>query len=441
MIMNKKIKLLSHALAPAFSLAFLTTLMESCSKQSQPVMATPKISSFAPATGTRGEFVKIDGTNFSPTAAENHVFFNDIPAIVSSATPTSLVVVVPDGAGIGKISVELNGRKEISAENYNYEVAVSVLAGDGLFGSRDGLGKGAEFFHPFGEGLDAAGNIYIADQNNNLIRKITPGGLVTTVAGTGQPGFADGKALEAQFSTPIDVASDVSGNLYVTDGNRIRKISPDGMVSTLAGNDTAAFADGSLTDARFNGPAGIAVDASGNIFVADDGNNRIRKISIAGSVTTVAGSGVEGHIDGAATEAQFSLPFGIAIDASGNIYVGDSGNNRVRKISTAGNVSTLAGDNRSGYKDGNADTAEFGTPLGVGVDASGNVYVADAINNVIRKITPSGIVSTMAGDGNAGSNEAPALSAEFRSPTDIIVGASGTFYVADYSNNRVCKIL
>jgi sugar lactone lactonase YvrE len=438
--MTKKLTLLSSAFVSAIFLVSSAGFMESCSKQNQAAAPVPTISSFTPTSGTRGRFVKVDGTNFSSTAAENHVFFNNIPAIVLSATPTSLVVVVPDGAGSGKISVELNGKKENSNNNFNYELAMSVLAGDGLFGSRDGQGREAEFFSPFGGGFDAAGNIYVADQNNDLIRKITPEGLVTTVAGTGTPGFADGDALQAQFSAPIDVAADASGNLYVTDQNRIRKISTNGIVSTIGGNDSAAFADGPGADARFNGPAGITVDASGNIYVADEGNNRIRKISPAGLVTTIAGTGVEGHHDGAATEAQFSLPFGITLDASGNIFTSDGGTQRIRKISTAGTVSTIAGIGRSGYKDGNIDTAEFGSTLGIAVDAIGNVYVADGNNNVIRKIDPSGTVSTVAGDGTAGVNEGPTRSAEFRNPSDILVGNNGIIYVADYSNNRICKI-
>ena len=174
------------------------------------------------------------------------------PPYVSSATPNSLVVVVPEGAGSGKISVELNNQKISSGNNFNYGAAVSVLAGDGLFGFRDGQGRNAEFFSPFGGGLDGSGNIYIADQNNNRIRKITPGGLVTTLAGSGTRGFADGNALEAQFNSPVDAAADASGNVYVTDGNRIRKINAAGIVSTLAGDDAAAFADGSGADARFN---------------------------------------------------------------------------------------------------------------------------------------------------------------------------------------------
>jgi len=433
--------LLSNVSAYFAFLVFAAGIIESCSKKNQPAATGATLFSFEPAAGARGQFVKIDGTNFSAAAADNLVFFNNISAVVTSATPNSLVAVVPDGAGSGKISVEINGQKEISANTFDYLLSVSTLAGDGSFGSRDGQGKSAQFYLPFGGGVDAAGNIYVADQGNNLIRKLSPGGLVATVAGNGTRGFADGNALEAQFSSPYDVAADASGNLYVTDGNRIRKISTAGIVSTIAGNDTSAFADGPGAVAKFNSPAGITLDASGNIYVADQSNNRIRKISPDGLVSTIAGNGVDGFRDGAAADAEFGLPFGVAVDASGNVYVSDLENLRIRKISGAGSVSTLAGTSTTGYKDGNAATAEFGSTLGISVDGSGNVYVADGINNVIRKIDPSGTVSTFAGDGKEGGNEAPVSSAEFRSPADILVGGNGTFYVIDYLNNRVCKIL
>jgi serine/threonine-protein kinase len=244
---------------------------------------------------------------------------------------------------------------------------------------------------------DAAGNVYVADAGNNRIRAITPAGLVSTFAGTGAQGRADSPDT-ATFNSPLGVAVDGSGNLYVADyGNDvIRKISPAGLVSTLAGTGAVGADNGAGIAATFDLPEGVAVDASGNVYVADNGNNLIRKITPAGVVSTLAGSGTAGSANGTGTSASFNSPFGVAVDAAGNVYVADSGNNLIRKITPAGVVSTLAGSGARGANNASGSAASFNTPSGVSVDASGNVYVADENNNQIRKITPAGVVSTVA---------------------------------------------
>jgi sugar lactone lactonase YvrE len=261
--------------------------------------------------------------------------------------------------------------------------------------------------------------------------------LVTTLAGS-TTGFADGVATAARFSLPFGVAVDAAGNVYVADaGNhRIRKISPAGAVSTLAGS-TQGFVDGSGTAAQFNNPTAVAVDAAGNVYVADRSNHRIRKISPAGAVSTLAGS-TQGSADGVGTAAQFSNPEGVAVDAAGNVYVADLNNHRIRKITPAGAVSTLAGST-AGFADGVGAAAQFNFPSGVAVDAAGNVYVADRSNHRIRKISPAGAVSTLAGS-TQGFADGVGAAAQFSNPEGVAVDAAGNVYVADRSNHRIRKI-
>ena len=350
------------------------------------------LSSFSPATGPSGTNVNLVGTNFSTTAANNVVKFNGTLAIVTAAGPTSLSVTVPTGASTGKITVQVGAQVATSTDDFVYistvsTSTVSTLAGSGEFGFAEGTGTSAQFWGPYGVAVDASGNVYVADEGNHRIRKITPTGTVSTLAGSGTAGFADGSGTDAQFYYPLGVALDASGNVYVADkvNHRIRKITPTGTVSTLAGSGTAGFADGGGTAAQFYSPYGVAVDASGNVYVADAVNHRIRKITSSGTVSTLAGSGTAGFADSDGTNAQFNNPFGVAVDASGNVYVADRLNHRIRKITATGMVSTLAGS-IYGSADGAGTNAQFSSLEGVAVDASGNVYVADALNSRIRKI-------------------------------------------------------
>jgi type IX secretion system substrate protein/NHL repeat-containing protein len=328
-------------------------------------------------------------------------------------------------------------------------VTVGTLAGDGTYGFADGTGLVAQFASPAGVAVDDSGTVYIADTYNNRIRKITAGGVVTTLAGSGTAGFADGTGTAAQFNIPAGVAVDGAGTVYVADllNHRIRKITSAGEVTTLAGSGTAGFADGSGTTAQFDQPTDVAVDASGTVYVADLYNHRIRKITVGGEVTTLAGS-TAGFADGTGTAAQFTFPQGVAVDGSGNVYVADDSNSRIRKITAAGEVTTLAGSG-FGFADGIGTAAQFDGPQGVAVDGSGTVYVADTHNNRIRKITPSGVVSTLAGSGTTGGSsvggggfaDGTGTAAQFNSPQGVAVEVSGTVYVADKGNNRIRKIV
>jgi len=327
---------------------------------------------------------------------------------------------------------------------------VTTLAGSqGNTGSTDGTGSAARFFDPAGVAVDNAGNLYVADTGNYTIRKITPAGVVTTLAGSpGNSGYVDGTGQNARFDLSIGVTVDSSGNVYVSDtiNNTIRKITPAGVVTTLAGLSMApsqGSMDGTGSAARFNSPYSTAVDSTGNVYVADTVNCVVRKITPAGAVTTLAGSpGVRGSVDGTGSAARFNSPYGIGVDSSGNVYLADSFNCTIRKITPAGVVTTLAGSpGYSGSTDGTGSAAQFYIPAAVALDGSGNAYVADAYNYTIRKITPAGVVTTLAGvAGTAGSTDGTGTAALLDSPMGLTVDSGGNVYVADAANNIIRKI-
>jgi len=340
--------------------------------------------------------------------------------------------------------------------DYATPYTFTTLAGAaGASGSTDGTGAAARFLYPEGAAVDASGNLYVADTGNGTIRKVTPAGVVTTLAGTaGAAGSTDGTGTAARFNTPSGVAVDGSGNVYVADSvnNTIRKLTPAGVVTTLAGTAGAAGStDGTGVSARFNQPFGIAVDGSGNVYVSDRTNCTIRKVTPAGVVTTLAGTaGVQNFNDGTGGAAAFFEPEGIAVDGNGNVYVADSGNELIRKVTPAGVVTTLAGlppivqgtsiSANPGSVDGTGNAAGFNNPSGIAVDGNGNVYVADTSNDTIRKITPAGVVTTLAGTvGAAGNTDGAGAAARFNVPSGVVVDGSGNVYVADSSNNTIRK--
>lgn len=317
----------------------------------------------------------------------------------------------------------------------NVPYVVSTIAG-GATGSLDAVGTSAQFNWPRGIAVDGSGNLYVADRYNYRVRKITVGGVVSTLAGS-TSGTADGAGTAAQFNWPCQVAVDSSGYVYVADfaNHRIRKITPDGVVSTFAGSSVGT-ADGAGTAAQFNCPAGVALDAAGNIYVGDDSNHRIRKITPAGVVSTLAGSSV-GSANGVGTAAQFNDPAGVAVDPSGNVYVAEGAGNRIRKVTPAGVVTTLAGSGATGVADGVGTAAQFSKPLGIAVDNEGNVYVPERDTHRIRKITAAGVVTTIAGSGTAGVANGTGLQAQFYMPRNVAVDALGNVYIADTENNLI----
>ncbi len=323
--------------------------------------------------------------------------------------------------------------------------SVTTLSGTALTqGTSNGALTKALYNFPTSCALDTTGNLYVADAKNNIIRKITPTGTVTTLAGNpGVSGSVDGTGSNATFNTPYSVACDLAGNIYVADfGNStIRKITPLGVVTTLAGSPgVTGSSDGLGSAARFNYPFALTIDSQGNIYVADTYNCTIRKVTPSGNVSTLAGlANTAGAVDAFSTQARFDRPSGIAVDSTGNLYVADTGNNTIRKIDTTLQVTTLAGlAESSGYSDGTTSAARFNYPFGLAVDSASSVYVCDTSNNCIRKISPSGVVTTACGLSQ-GSSDGVGTSGTFYNPYGLCVDNLGNLYVADAYNNLIRK--
>jgi hypothetical protein len=336
------------------------------------------------------------------------------------------------------------------ADTYNFTIrkitsngVVTTIAGQpGDYGSDNGPATGgAQFLYPFGVAVDSSTNIYVADTGNNMIREITNAtSMVGTLAGNLTAGTNNGSGASAQFDSPYALATDGAGNVYVadTDNSLIRFITPLGAVTNIA------------SGAAFSYPTGIAVDSATNVYVADYDNQIVRKLTFNGTawnVSTNAGSGFSGDGDGISPQATFNYPWGVAVDSASNVYVGDSGNGNIREITftnSAWNLSTLAGPDESYgvYTVGPEGQPRFHQPSGVAVDSATNLYVADFYNNCIRLVTPAGTVTTLAGSVNGfyGTNDGPSTSAEFHYPSGLCVDAATNIYVADYYNSTVRKI-
>lgn len=380
--------------------------------------------------------------------------------LASGATYSVTIVTQPPGftdvCSVSNASGTINNSDvtSINIACHTARAVVTTFAGSSVQGQINGMGTAASFYNPNSVTLDGAGNIYVADYNNGAVRKITPAGLVSTLAGgSGLGGSQNGTGSVATFHGAWAVAADASGNVYVADNfnNMIRRVTSTGVVTTFAGIKQPGSVDGPGPGASFHMPLGVAVDATNNVYVADSYNNLIRKITPSGVVSTLAGSGTMGKTDGVGAAASFYMPHGLAVDGSGNVYVADMGNYAVRKITPTGTVTTLADATAIyGSPSGTGLNPGFGGISGIAVDVGGNVYTADTFTFLILKITPAGKVSTLAGinSGNSaagisdqgGSANGIGIAASFRWPSGLAIDGAGNLYVADAGNNLIRKI-
>jgi hypothetical protein len=433
-----------------------TTAMATGSNYSVTVRTQPAGQTCAIANGT-GTVSGINVTDVSVTCASTFAFASlalfaghmqgrgSVDGVAAAARFNTPHSVASDSAGnVYVADTNSNTIRKITPAG-----GVTTLAGTaGVFGSADATGAAASFNSPHGVATDNAGNVYVADTFNNTVRKITSAGAVTTLAGSASitGGTTDATGAAARFNFPQGVATDSVGNVYVADtsNHTLRKITPAGVVTTLAGTAiVSGSTDATGAAARFSFPQGVATDGTGNVYVADAGNSIVRKITPAGVVTTLAGTAsVSGSTDAIGAAARFNTPQGVATDRAGNVYAGDSNNNTVRKITPAGAVTTLAGSaSITGSTDAAGAAASFSLPGGVAIDSAGNVYVASALNNTIRKISPAGVVTLLAGTANVpGSTHATGTAASFNGPTGVATDSGGNIHVANNGNSTIRRI-
>lgn len=344
-------------------------------------------------------------------------------------------------AASGSLTISIGNNTAPATQSLNLSVPyiTSTFAGAAASGTTDANGALARFASPDGVAIAPDGTIYVADTSNHRIRKITPSGSVSTFAGS-SAGFIDGTGTAAAFGAPAGVALDSQGYLYVADHNNaaVRKISPAGIVTTLVGNGTSGSALGTGSQAQLSAPHKLVVDPVGNIFVADNSNSRVTKITPDGVMTIVAG-GSSGFADGTGTQAKFRNPLGITIDAQGNLYVAEVGNNCIRKITPAGVVTTVAGNGTAGFQDGDKSIALFSNPRGLAIDSQGNLFVADTSNRRIRRISPAGIVSTVAGNGVADLIDGTEGISSMITPYGVSVDGNDRLVVPDSNSIRISQ--
>jgi trimeric autotransporter adhesin len=389
---------------------------------------------------TDGNIITIAGDGYpsyygDPTTTDDPI----PPSPATSAELHSPEDVAVDSAGTVYIADTANGRvREIVSGNISTYAGSSTIGYDG-----DGdLATDAELFAPYALAVDSSKNVYIVDIENSRVREVTVSdGYINTVVGNGYGNFAgDGSsAVKASLNSPTGIAVDSSGNMYIADSQslRVRKAAKGGNITTIAGNGIYAYSgdNGQATSAQFNSPRAVAADAGGNLYIADSANNVVRIVYTNGAIYNVLGNGAA---------SQLNLPGGLAVDSSGNLYVADSQNARVQKVSPGGAVSIVAGNGTSGYAGdgGQATSAQLNTPMGLAVDGTGNLYISDFSNNRVRMVSPSGVITTVAGNGLTGysGDGGQAASARLTSPVGLAVDSANNLYIADSGNNVIRKV-
>lgn len=446
---------------------------------------------------------KVDASGVITTVAGNGTSgYSGDGGPATSASLNSAWDVTVDAAG----NLYIADRNNHRIRKVDMSGIITTVAGNGTAGYSGDGGPAltAGLYSPRGVVIDPWGNLYIADGGNLRVRKVDTAGMITTVAGNGGTGYSGdgGPALDASLDSVFDVSVDNFSTIYIADAmnqivrkvdaagiidrfaggwlgdggsaiaatvnrpqgvavdrfgsiliadsrhNRIRKVDMSGVITTLAGDGTAGYNGdgGPAAAARLNGPTGVAVDGSGNVFIADRANNRVRKVDISGTITTVAGDGTAGYNGdgGPAVSASLDSPYGVAVDPGGNVYIADMNNHRIRKVDGSGVISTVAGNGVAGYSGdgGGAADASLNGPRDVAVDASGNVYIADSYNQRVRKVDVSGVITTAAGSGIPGysGDGGPAISADLRNPAGVATEATGAIYIADNGNQRIRKV-
>ena len=393
-------------------------------------------------------------TNKTPTTADSKTSdsvynpgtsITSFTSLLSGLTPGTTYYLrgyATNSAGVGYGSVITF--TTLAANSAGNVVSVSTFAGSSGAGYMDGAASGALFNNPQGVSVDSKGNVFVSDSFNDLIREISSTGNVTTIAGNQNAGLVNGAALSAEFYAPCGQVVDANGNIYVSDqgNNVIRKITPAGVVTTYAGTGLAGYRNGAVDSAhltsssdslaRFNHPQGLCIDASGNLYVADRGNNVIREIMPNGRTKTIAGNKVKGFIDATDAAAFFNNPTGVALDSKGNLWVTDQGNSALRKISSSGVVTTIFGSP--------SQTSLLGFPSAIAIDSKGNLYIADESGRIFE-YTTAGVLNVLAGTYNVpGLTDGAGSAALFNYPQSITVDANGNIYVADQYNNCIRKI-
>lgn len=428
---------------------FIAFLLPGCKDDDPAVPAPlpPVITSISPTSGPFDTQVTISGSGFFSTPASNEVTINGKTAEVISATETALVFKVPARAGSGEVSVStIVGATTGPDFNYTYTVNVSTLAGQvGQSGYVDGDPSVSRFKLITEIKVGPDENIYVSDRSCHCIRKITPAGITSTYTGQdSNPGIINGDISVATINGPNGLSYDKNGTAYLTEvGNSvIRKITTGGIVSVFSGaGPPGGYLDGTAALSKYNFPEECAIDQDLNVYVTEFNNHTIRKLDPSGNSVTLAGNGTSGFADGTGIVARFTTPIGIAMTDSQDLIVADWGNNRIRKVSRLGLVTTIAGDGNTGFVDGSALAARFSAPRDVAIDADGNIYILDQVNQAIRLLTTKGSVVTLAGNGTVGSANGSGSSAQFSYPSALALDANGVIYIADTQNFLVRKVV